>query len=146
LKRRRDEEKNAALRRRLEAFLNLALKAHEAEWFELAQELKVDAVALEAVRVPRLSPLSDAQDFDIPIVLGRLPKLALQQITSLANVVRKEKPTLTAEPTVVVAPEVRFAEDHMPNLGVTSAPVMPSAPPSNGIGCGGGIGSVSGGE
>jgi hypothetical protein len=49
LKRRRDEEKNAALRRRLEAFLNLPLKGHEAEWFELAQELKVDAVALEAV-------------------------------------------------------------------------------------------------
>jgi TonB family protein len=33
----------------------------------------------------------------------------------------------------------------MPNIGVSSAPVMPSAPPSNGTGSGGGIGSGSGG-
>lgn len=45
----RNEERNTALRQRLEPFLKLPLEGHEREWFELAQELKVDAVALEAV-------------------------------------------------------------------------------------------------
>jgi protein TonB len=81
----------------------------------------------------------------LPAPKGRLPKAALQQITPPAIVVRNEKPRLTAEPTVVVPPQVHLAENHMPNLGVASATVMPSAPPSNGIGSGGGIGSGSGG-
>ena len=45
----RNEAKNTALRQRLGPFLKLPLKDHEREWFELAQELKVDAVALEAL-------------------------------------------------------------------------------------------------
>jgi hypothetical protein len=45
----RNEERNTVLRQRLEAFLNLPLDGHEREWFELAQELKVDPVALEAL-------------------------------------------------------------------------------------------------
>jgi hypothetical protein len=49
LKRIRNEARNIALRKRLEPFLRLPLEGHEREWFELAQELKVDAVALEAL-------------------------------------------------------------------------------------------------
>jgi len=49
LKRIRNETRNTALRQRLEPFLKIPLEGHEREWFDLAQELKVDAVALEAV-------------------------------------------------------------------------------------------------
>jgi protein TonB len=45
----------------------------------------------------------------------------------------------------VVPPQVRLAENKMLNLGVPSAAPLPSAPPSNGTGSGGGIGSGSGG-
>jgi periplasmic protein TonB len=75
---------------------------------------------------------------------GRLPKLAVEQITPPAIVVHNEHPKLAVEPTVIV-PQVRVAENRMPNLGVPSAAPMPSAPPSNGTGSGGGIGSGSGG-
>jgi TonB family protein len=81
----------------------------------------------------------------LPAPKGRLPKAAMQQITPPAMVIRNEKPRLTAEPTVVVPPRINVAANHMPNLGVAAAPVMPAAPPSNGIGSGGGIGSGSGG-
>jgi TonB family protein len=81
----------------------------------------------------------------LPAPKGRLPKAALQQITPPAIILRNQHPRLTAEPTVVMPPQVHVADNHIPNLGVASAPVMPSAPPSNGTGSGGGIGSGSGG-
>ena len=82
----------------------------------------------------------------LPAPKGRLPKVAMQQITPPAIVMRNEKPKLAVQPTVVVPPQVHLADNHMPNLGVASAPtVMPAAPPSNGTGSGGGIGSGSGG-
>jgi hypothetical protein len=49
LTRKRNEDRNAALRQRLVPFLKLPLEGHEREWFELAQELRIDAVALEAL-------------------------------------------------------------------------------------------------
>ncbi len=76
---------------------------------------------------------------------GRLPKAALQQITPPQIVLHNEHPKLAVEPTVVVPPQVRLAENRMPNLGNPSSAVLPSAPPSNGTGSGGGIGSGSGG-
>ena len=76
---------------------------------------------------------------------GRMPKASLQQITPPAIVVRNEHPRLAVEPTVVVPPQVHLADNHMPNIGVAASAVMPSAPPSNGTGSGGGIGSGSGG-
>ncbi len=76
---------------------------------------------------------------------GILPKPALQQIAPPAIIVRNEHPKLAVAPSVVVPPQVRVAENHLPNLGNPSAPVIPSAPPSNGTGSGGGIGSGSGG-
>lgn len=81
----------------------------------------------------------------IPAPKGRLPKFALHQITPPAIVLRNTHPKLTAEPTVVVPPQVKVASNHAPTLGVPTAAVMPSAPPSNGTGSGGGIGSGSGG-
>jgi periplasmic protein TonB len=76
---------------------------------------------------------------------GALPKPAMEQITPPAIIVPNQHPKLTAEPTVVIPPQVRLAENHLPNLGNPAAAPMPSAPPSNGIGSGGGIGSGSGG-
>jgi protein TonB len=81
----------------------------------------------------------------LPATKGRLPKFAMQQITPPAIVVRNEYPKLAVAPSVVVPPQVRVAENHMPNLGNPTAAPLPSAPPSNGIGSGGGIGSGSGG-
>jgi len=81
----------------------------------------------------------------LPAPKGRLPKLAMQQITPPAIVLRNSKPKLAVEPTVVVPPQVHVAENKMLNLGTSAAVVMPAAPPSNGTGSGGGIGSGSGG-
>lgn len=81
----------------------------------------------------------------IPAPKGRLPKVAMQQITPPAIVMRNPTPKLAVEPTVVVPPQVHVAENHMPNIGASTATVMPAAPPSNGTGSGGGIGSGSGG-
>jgi periplasmic protein TonB len=81
----------------------------------------------------------------LPETKGKLPKFAMEQITPPAIVVRNEHPKLAVAPTVVVPPQVRVAENHMPNLGNPSAAPLPSAPPSNGVGSGGGIGSGSGG-
>src|ERR1700693_2947830 len=75
---------------------------------------------------------------------GRLPKAAMEQITPPAMVVRNDHPKLTAEPTVVLPPQIKMAANNLPNLGdITSR--LPSGPPSNGTGSGGGIGSGSGG-
>src|SRR5207244_12613066 len=65
-------------------------------------------------------------------------------ISPQAIVVRSDHPKLAVEPTVVVPPQVKLAYNATPNLGNPSAP-MPSGPPSNGTGSGGGIGSGSGG-
>jgi TonB family protein len=81
----------------------------------------------------------------LPETKGKLPKFAMEQITPPAIVVRNEHPKLAVAPTVVVPSQVRVAENHMPNLGNPSAAPLPSAPPSNGVGSGGGIGSGSGG-
>jgi periplasmic protein TonB len=80
----------------------------------------------------------------LPATKGRLPKLAVEQITPPQIVVHNEHPKLAVEPTVVV-PQVKLANNHMPNLGDPVAAPLPSAPPSNGIGSGGGIGSGTGG-
>jgi TonB family protein len=81
----------------------------------------------------------------LPEKKGRLPKFAMEQITPPAIVVRNEHPKLAVEPTVAVPTQVRVAENHMPTIGNPTAALMPSAPPSNGVGSGGGIGSGSGG-
>ncbi len=86
-------------------------------------------------------------DHDIlPAPKGHLPKPALQQITPPAIVLHNDHPKLTAEPTVVMPPQVKVASAQAPTLGIpNAAAALPSAPPSNGTGSGGGIGSGSGG-
>lgn len=74
---------------------------------------------------------------------GKLPKFSMQQITPPMVVVRNEHPKLTAEPTVVIPPQVQIAmNNNMPNLG---DPMAHAVLPSNGTGAGGGIGTGSGG-
>ncbi len=75
---------------------------------------------------------------------GRLPKTAMEQITPPMVVVRNDHPKLTAEPTVVIPPEVHLALNNLPTLGDPMSH-LPSGPPSNGTGSGGGIGSGNGG-
>jgi TonB family protein len=74
---------------------------------------------------------------------GKAPKTAMEQITPPAMVIRNEHPKLPVEPTVVIPPQIKLASN-MPNLGNPMSAV-PSGPPSNGTGSGGGIGSGSGG-
>ena len=72
---------------------------------------------------------------------GALPRLSSEQLAPPVIVVRNENPKLPVEPTVVVPPEVKF-----PQVGPLGDPLSTVfAPPSNGIGSGGGIGSGSGG-
>ena len=68
----------------------------------------------------------------------------MEQITPPMVVVRNDNPKLTAEPTVVIPPQVKLASNNLPNLGDPMSR-LPSGPPSNGTGSGGGIGSGSGG-
>jgi TonB family protein len=74
---------------------------------------------------------------------GKLPKLAMEQITPPAIVIRNDHPKLAVEPAVVMPPQIKLASN-MPSIGNPMA-AMPSGPPSNGTGSGGGIGSGSGG-
>src|ERR1700686_532154 len=83
----------------------------------------------------------DRDKFQAP--KGRIPKQSMEQITPPAIVVRNDHPKLAVEPTVVVPPQVKLQASN-PNLGNPTAP-MPSGPPSNGTGSGGGIGSGNGG-
>ncbi len=80
----------------------------------------------------------------LPAPRGRLPKLAMEQFTPPAMVIRNDHPKLAVEPTIVVPPQVQLANNNLPNLGDPKA-AIPSGPLSNGTGSGGGIGSGSGG-
>ncbi len=84
----------------------------------------------------------DRDKFQAP--KGKLPKLAMEQITPPAVIVRNDHPKLPVVPTVVVPPQIKMAMNNLPNLGVPMSK-LPSGPPSNGTGSGGGIGSGSGG-
>ncbi|MGZ4820828.1 MAG: energy transducer TonB [Terriglobales bacterium] len=72
---------------------------------------------------------------------GALPKLAREQFTPPAVVIRNPDPKLPVEPTVVVPPEIKLPQTGQ--LGDPLSNVL--GPPSNGPGSGGGIGSGSGG-
>jgi TonB family protein len=74
---------------------------------------------------------------------GHLPKFSMKaQITPPAAVIRNDNPKLAVEPTVMVPPEIKIAQNNMPNLGV---PKSTAVIPSNGTGSGSGIGEGSGG-
>ena len=75
---------------------------------------------------------------------GRLPRQAMEQFTPPVVVVRNEHPKLPMEPTLVIPPDVHIQQPNMPNLGDPLSH-LPSGPPSNGTGYGGGIGTGNGG-
>lgn len=76
---------------------------------------------------------------------GKLPRFAMEQLTPPAVVIRNDHPKLTAEPTVIMPPQVKLPlAANMPNFGDPLSK-LPSGPPSNGTGSGGGIGSGHGG-
>lgn len=79
----------------------------------------------------------------LPPSKGRLPKFSLQaQLTPPAAVIRNLNPKLTAEPTVVVPPNIKIES---PNILAYGDPTASSLIPSGGPGSGGGIGTGSGG-
>ena len=79
----------------------------------------------------------------LPASKGRLPKFSLQaQLTPPAAVIRNPNPKLTAEPTVVVPPDIKIDSPNLPNYG---DPLSASLIPSGGPGSGGGIGTGAGG-
>ncbi|HLI62065.1 MAG TPA: energy transducer TonB [Terriglobales bacterium] len=72
---------------------------------------------------------------------GAVPKLAAEQITPPAIVIRNDDPKLPVPPTVVVPPQIK-----LPTMGALGDPLSKVlGPPSNGTGAGGGIGSGYGG-
>ncbi|MFZ0321639.1 MAG: energy transducer TonB [Candidatus Sulfotelmatobacter sp.] len=75
---------------------------------------------------------------------GKLPKFSMQaQITPPAAVIRNLNPKLAVEPTIMVPPEIKIAQnENMPNFG---DPKSSAVIPSNGTGGGSGIGSGEGG-
>jgi len=84
----------------------------------------------------------DRDKFQAP--KGKLPKQDMQPITPPAMVVRNDHPKLAVEPAVAVPPQIKLAMNNLPNLGDPMSH-LPSGPPSNGTGSGGGIGAGSGG-
>jgi TonB family protein len=120
------------------------------------QEQKKEAVTIIAPDISEYMPMTPKQmptlqggggggDRDKVIApKGHLPKPAMEQITPPEVVVRNEHPKLTAEPTMVMPPQVKLANNNLPNFGDPKSPVI-AGPPSNGIGSGAGIGSGSGG-
>jgi len=123
----------------------------------VVQQVKKDEVTtLVAPDVSQYMPLSNKKNDTIgggggggdrdklQAPKGKLPKLAMEQITPPAAVIRNDNPKLPVEPTVVIPPQVKLASKNLPNFGDPKA-AMPAGPPSNGTGSGGGIGSGSGG-
>jgi TonB family protein len=79
----------------------------------------------------------------LPASKGRLPKFSLSaQLTPPAAVIRNPNPKLTAEPTVVVPPNIQIQQ---PDMSAYGDPQSASLIPSGGPGSGGGIGTGSGG-
>lgn len=117
----------------------------------VAQQPKVTVALVDPSDLPPLKP-SKTQvgggggggDRDVlQASKGKLPKFSMEQITPPMVVVRNEHPKLTAEPTVIIPPQVQLAvNNNMPNLG---DPMAHAVLPSNGTGSGGGIGTGSGG-
>ena len=114
------------------------------------REIRQQIVALVSETSPYVLPPSASQSgggggggdrSKLSASNGALPRPSGEQLAPPAIVVRNENPKLPVEPTVVMPPEIKF-----PQLGPLGDPLSAVlAPPSNGIGSGGGIGSGSGG-
>lgn len=73
---------------------------------------------------------------------GKLPKIAMQQITPPEVVVRNDHSKLTVDATVVMPPQIKMSSN-LPNLGDPSSSIV--GPPSNGTGSSAGLGTGNGG-
>jgi len=123
---------------------------------KVVQEVKQEQVTIVAPDISEYMPVTPKQqptlqggggggDRDKVIApKGHLPKPAMEQITPPEVVVRNEHPKLTAEPTMVMPPQVKLPNNNLPNFGDPKSPVI-AGPPSNGVGSGAGIGSGNGG-
>jgi TonB family protein len=123
---------------------------------KVVKQAQQATVAIVAPDISEYMPLSSKKNDTIgggggggdrdklPAPKGRLPRFAMEQFTPPAMVIRNDHPKLPMEPTVVVPPQVKLAQAALPNFGDPKA-LIPSGPPSNGTGSGGGIGSGSGG-
>jgi len=123
---------------------------------KVVQEVKQEQVTLVAPEISEYMPVTPKQqptlqggggggDRDKVIApKGHLPKPAMEQITPPEVVVRNDHPKLTAEPTMVMPPQVKLPNSKLPNFGDPKSPVI-AGPPSNGVGSGAGIGSGNGG-
>ncbi len=95
---------------------------------------------------PPLAPRADkiggggGQKGPTPVTQGHLPKLAQQQIVP-PKAPPVEPPKLAVEPTVVVQPNLKMADNKMPDLGVPNSNLKGF---SMGNGNGSGIGSGNG--
>jgi len=119
-----------------------------------AEVHRPEAVALVATDISEYLPMSNKKNDTIgggggggdrdklAAPKGKLPKLAMEQFTPPAVIVRNENPKLAVEPSVVIPPQVKLPAVNLPNFG---DPVAQIGPPSNGPGSGAGIGSGSGG-
>jgi len=117
---------------------------------ETTQLVSPDPAIYTPVKAPQLQKASGGGggggDHDkLQAPKGRLPKQSMEQFTPPAMVLHNNHPVLPMEPSVVMPPTVRLADNHLPNLGDPMSRI-PSGPPSNGTGSGGGIGSGSGGR
>jgi protein TonB len=135
-------------------FVNIvaaALLIWSGHWMvEHRQEIKQQVVGLVTDISPYILPESKDQsgggggggDRDkLQASKGNLPKLAREQITPPAVIVRNEAPKLAVDPTVVVPPSIP-----LPTGGQLGDPMSNILGPlSSGTGSGGGIGSGSGG-
>ena len=85
----------------------------------------------------------DREQFEAP--KGKLPEVVDRADHAPPMVVvRNDNPRLTAEPTVVVPPQVKLASNNLPNLGDPMSR-LPFGTSLERTGSGGGIGSGSGG-
>lgn len=79
----------------------------------------------------------------LPASEGKLPERSLlDQLTPITVIVRNENPKLTAEPTVMMPPDI---ESEKPNASNYGDPASSSLTPSSGPGAGGGGGGGQGG-
>jgi|HubBroStandDraft_1064217.scaffolds.fasta_scaffold07246_1 protein TonB len=77
----------------------------------------------------------------LPASQGRLPRIARQQFTPPAVVIRNPDPKLPMEPTLIISADVKLPQVNLLALG---DPRGVPGPPSDGTGKGGGIGEGDG--
>jgi protein TonB len=74
----------------------------------------------------------------VQVSKGRLPKLALEQITP-PQIVRNDHPKLAVDPTIVMPKNIPLPNVNMPDIGMPTSSQVALA--SNGVGSGSGMGS-----